>query len=525
MEWITTPNEQDHSIPARLLKIGHGRPLAQQILSLLVFGLAWYMLIAHLSPHWATNSQYTFGWLVPFLCAYLFLLRWRTRPPARIARLAVASRAFWGIGFCLLPTWLIAQANPDWRLIGWILAVEIVALSLCTIYILGGSSWLGHFAFSICFILVSVPWLSAVEKSVIDGLTQAATVVAVASLNLFHIAAVQHGNVIEVKTGMLGVDEACSGIRSLQATMVVSLFFGEVYRASALRRVALIFGGALIAFLCNVGRFFVLGAVAAKDGLESISIWHDPLGAAVLAVCLLLVWALARLLSGSPQKFSRSKEAPATTFPWRLTSGLGLWILLTLVGTEFWYRIHETPAKAQWSVQWPAHEKDFSDVNLSDLEASLLGCDSETAAQWTSGDGSRWTAFFFKWAKGPARSRILAGMHRPETCLPAAGYQLRQDRGTFTVQANGLMIPFHALTFEDAGQQVYVYHCLWEDRSKPSAGFSTGDVWNRFARLELVLRGERNLGQQVLEIVITGYHTPEEAETAFRQHVEAMIQT
>ena len=43
-------------------------------------------------------------------------------------------------------------------------------------------------------------------------------------LNLFHIAAAQQGNVIQVKTGWLGVDEACSGIRSLQAILLFRCF-------------------------------------------------------------------------------------------------------------------------------------------------------------------------------------------------------------------------------------------------------------------------------------------------------------
>ena len=51
------------------------------------------------------------------------------------------------------------------------------------------------------------------------------------------------------------------------------------------------------------------------------------------------------------------------------------------------------------------------------------------------------------------------------------------------------------------------------------------DPWTRLARFETVLLGERNLGQQVLEIVIFGYATPQEAEAALRRDVEAMIQT
>jgi exosortase len=524
MECTTRASDKERSRAEGLSKSRPRRAAVQHLLPLMVFGALWCMLVALLSPQWSANPQYGFGWLVPFLCAYLFLLRWRTRPPAQLAHSAMAKRVFWATGFSLLPTWLVAQANPDWRLIGWILAIEVVALSLCAVYIVGGRSWLGHFAFSISFIFISVPWLSAVEKLVIEGLTQAATVVAVASLNFCHIAAAQHGNIIEVSTGMLGVDEACSGIRSLQATIVVSLFFGEVYRVSAVRRVVLVFGGALIAFLCNVGRFSVLGAVAAKDGLESISKWHDPLGVAVLVLCLLLVWGAARLISGPRPNILRSKASPTTAFPWRLALSLGGWILLTLAGTEFWYRTHETGGKLQWSVAWPFNERNFSEIKLSELETSSLGCDEERAAEWTKGDDRHWMAFFFQWAEGPARSRILARMHRPENCLPAAGYKLRQDRGTLTVQAKNLLIPFHSLDFENEGEQVYVFFCLWEDRSKQPDRPRNREVWTRFARIESVLRGERNLGQQVLEIVISGYHTPEEAEAALRRHVGSMIQ-
>jgi hypothetical protein len=39
-----------------------------------------------------------------------------------------------------------------------------------------------------------------------------------------------------------------------------------------------------------------------------------------------------------------------------------------------------------------------------------------------------------------------------------------------------------------------------------------------------VLLGERNLGQQVLEIVVLGYNTLEEAEAALRRDAGAMIQ-
>jgi exosortase/archaeosortase family protein len=324
---------------------------------------------------------------------------------------------------------------------------------------------------------------------------------------------------------LLGMDEACSGIRSLQATLMISLFFGELYRASKLRRVALVLGGALIAFMCNIGRTFLLSAVAANSGIEAIANWHDPLGIAILVICLLLVWGFAHLISGPLPNIPVSKIPAALPFPWRLVSGLGAWVLLTLGGVEVWYRVHETKDTRHWSIAWPVYKKDFSNLSISKRETDALACDTGRGAEWANEDGSRWTVFFFTWAEGPARSRILARMHRPENCLPAAGYKLRQDRGAIAVKAKGLMIPFRALDFEYAGNQVYVFYCLWEDRSKQSDRPRIRDEWTRFAKLESVLLGERNLGQQVLEIAIFGYNNPEEAEAALYRDVAAMIQT
>ena len=69
----------------------------------------------------------------------------------------------------------------------------------------------------------------------------------------------------------------------------------------------------------------------------------------------------------------------------------------------------------------------------------LLG-DEHCAASWTKRDGSRWTALFFKWDAGPPRSRILARLHRPENCLPAAGYKLQADRGDLAQQSLEILI-------------------------------------------------------------------------------------
>ena len=492
-----------------------------RILPLVVFSALWCLLIKHLSVHWAINPQYSFGWFGPLICAYLFLIRWISRPAAEPANWRGAKWFFWIAGFAFLPTWLVEQPNPDWRLISWLLTLEIVILSVSAIYFLGGRSWLGHFAFCICLVCAVVPWPVAAETFLIQGLTQIATSVTVEALNLFNIPALQHGNVVEVKTGLLGIDEACSGIRSLQATLMVSLFFGELYRATWQRRVLLVLFGLIIAFLCNVGRTFLLCWVAAKDGIESLSKWHDPAGFTILGICFVVLWGLARLLFGNLPRLQSSTESAPRPFPRGLMIGLSTWLLVSVLGTEVWYRAHEGEEARPWSFEWPVTKEHFSELAIPDA----IG-DERRAASWTDVDGSRWTAFFFKWAAGPPCSRILARMHRPENCLPAAGYKLLLDRGTITIKVKELCIPFHALEFDYNGQQVHVFHCVWQDRREAGEPLRTRDYWDhRLVGLESVLLGERNLGQQTLEIVIFGYSTPEEAESALRRKMGDLIKT
>lgn len=494
---------------------------SQRILPFVVFGGLWYLLTAHLSLHWATNPQYSFGWFGPALGGYLFCIRWFSRPPTGSASSRRAKCVFWVAGIAFLPTWLVEQANPDWRLVSWLLTMEIVILSLCAIYFSGGKAWLRHFVFSICFIFAVVPWPSEAEVFITQGLMQAAASITVTALSLFNIPALQNGNVIEVRTGTLGIDEACSGIRSLQATLMVSLFLGELYRTSGRRRVVLVLSGILLAFLCNVGRTFLLCWVAAQNGVESVSKWHDPAGVTILAICFCALWGLAHLLPGALRGLQPSSRSAPMPLPRTLVIGLASWLVFTLVGTELWYRSHETGETRQWSFRWPVMKDHFSDVAISEA----LG-DARRGASWMESDGSSWIAYFFKWAPGPPTTRIFARMHRPEICLPAVGYKLRVDRGTIAIRAKELIIPFHSMDFDYEGRQVYVFYCLWQDRRKAGEQPRIPERWDhRIIGLESVLFGERNLGQQSLEIVISGYATPEEAEGALRRELETLIQT
>ena len=60
------------------------------------------------------------------------------------------------------------------------------------------------------------------------------------------VPALQTGSTIELASDQVGVDEACSGIRSLHAALMVSLLLGELFFLRPRSRVILLGGGVIL---------------------------------------------------------------------------------------------------------------------------------------------------------------------------------------------------------------------------------------------------------------------------------------
>lgn len=490
-----------------------------------VLGALWLILIDQLRLNWSTNPQYSYGWLVPFLAAYLFWQRWLTRPAAtRPAFLAFAGLAAALLALAFFPTRLVREASPEWSTVSWALALEVVGLTLAALVYMGGWRTMRHFAWPIGFFLVAVAWPLRFETALTQSLMRHLAGITAEIVSWAGVSAMQDGNLIRLPTGVVGVDEACSGVRSLQSMFMAALFLGELHRLAWLSRLALLVVGLGLALFFNILRALLLVSVAAHSGLPELSKWHDPAGFSILVLSFIVLCFAVRFFP-KPAGFHSPSHAPDwRPLPTTLIILLGSWLVLTEIATEAWYRSHETGTaqKLAWKIRWPESAPQFQDIPVNANVRSLLAYSEGREAAWREPDGSRWLTFFFKWY--PARtSTISARQHRPEVCLPANGRTMRAELAPQIVPVGELQIPFRTYIFEDNGRPLYVFFCLWEVANRDTRQAGWRQDYTTASRLQRVWMGQRNLGQQSLEVILSGPDSPEEAAALFRRQMAALL--
>jgi exosortase len=495
------------------------------------------------------------------------------------------------VGFALL--WFVArwlhEANPIWRLTSWVLALEVVGLTLFVLRLLPGTGiqnsasgfQLSAFSFSgfvfpISFFLVAVPWPSGLENLLTQSLMQANVNVTTELLTFLGIPALQKGNVIEIATGLVGVDEACSGIRSFQATFMISLFLGELYRLAVLRRSVLCLSGFALAFLFNIGRTLLLVYVASREGIGAIAKWHDPAGVLILLGCFCGLWLIAVILrradgqrrktedrqqkatipelkieGGNQEPEARARKSeisppasvlrpPSSAFRFLISNVefsklvfpislfLAIWFLITEAAVQWWYRSHEQSAGAQpnWSLNLGDANSGYTRINIPLNILGQFNADESMQARWREPNGPAWQLFYFRWLPVPSLKRRvavqLAKTHGPETCLPAAGMKLKADLGVVRLRVGELDLALQEFEFTaEGGRPLHVFYAIYEDATGGTVLANRRQ--DSAARLAAAVAGSRNCGQRFLEIAVSGYDDPAGARAGVAEQLARII--
>ena len=476
---------------------------------------------------WTYDESYHYGWVVLPLALYLFSLRWRDRPVPG----AVAGGWWLGLGGVFLAlaypaVWLVREANPEWRLLSIALALLAVLAALLHLGALGGRAWVRHFLGPVLFFLTAVPWPSVLEKAVAASLMPTNAAIALEALHWINIPAIRSGHLITLPGGTLGVEEACSGIRSLQSTLMMAGFLGELYLLRISARGLLLACGLAFALCTNVLRTVGLSALAAREGLAAAHDWHDAAGYLALGANVLGLFGLtARFCRGAaarPVAGGVGLEArPSSAAVLRGAGLCGAGLLLMFPLTGWWYGRRETASLPPWHLVAPLAEPGYRPVPIDDRTALMLRHTFGWSARWNSRTGQSLQGFYFEWGPGRVPPENM-NVHLPGGCLGAIGIDFVEEYAPLEVELAGHRYQARHLRFEREGRPLQLLYLVAEDSMalQPTPGAFD---FSYQRRLQSVLQGRRNPGQRLVEIGLWSEPSQAAARVAFAGFLEAWL--
>jgi len=260
------------------------------LLAVLGFLVLLYAGIARaLAVQWADDPNYNHGFLVPLLAGWLVFER-------REKLQALAARPWLGgVTVLLAGCFLLVLGRIGAELFLQRISFVVVLYGLVLLAL--GSAFARVLAFPLAFLVFMVPLPEIVLNAVAFPLQLFAARTAELCLFTLGIPVLREGNVIELAQTTLQVAEACSGIRSLQALLTLSVLYAWLTQRALWKRTLLVLAAVPIAVATNALRVSGTGILAHYYGTEvAHGFYHGFAGWLTFVVAFLVLLAFGALL-------------------------------------------------------------------------------------------------------------------------------------------------------------------------------------------------------------------------------------
>ncbi len=412
-------------------------------------------------------------------------------------------------------------------IVTWLIALFPVVLTLAICWLAGGRSLFAAELFPVLFFLTAVPWPPRFEQPITAGLMNTVAAATTMLLHLCGISAQTAGGAITLRNGVVGITEACSGIRSLQSGIMFGLAMGEWFWLRPLKRVALLLIAIALALGTNLIRTFVLSLQAEWHGIAAVEKIHDLTGSLVVTAMVVAIWLCGRLLRGRQPSPDYGLAGATTTAPFGFAKMAERWSAFTrnftggLAGTAAALLIAGIlgVAAAQiTSARLEARDRtqtraffslrDDGDVALSRIE---LPRDVWDELHPSSGEAIRVRdprlgyaeSYHFFWKPSPWNRFVL--VHRPDICMPGVGWQSAGGPEPVTVNLSGRDVQLYVFRFHRGEIEALQLWGVWRNGDPVPLDYQPDQVLRAAAAPPaLNLEGKRRSATEIVSCVIAG---------------------
>jgi exosortase len=259
-------------------------------LSMAAFAFLYRAVLAKLVYDWINDGNYSHGFLIVPVAAYLV---WERRK--KLTATAIQPSV---VGLVLLVGSLAT-------LIAGILGAELFLSRVSMIGVLAGvvlftTGWryLRVLMFPLAFLLLMIPIPAIIFNEIAFPLQLLASKGAELTLSTAHIPVLREGNIIVLANTTLEVAEACSGIRSLISLVTLAIIYGYFTDDRIWARVVLTLSAIPVAVAANAARVAGTGVAAHYYGPEAAEgFFHTFSGWILFVVAFVMLFTIQKVLS------------------------------------------------------------------------------------------------------------------------------------------------------------------------------------------------------------------------------------
>lgn len=495
-----------------------------------LFGLGmWGWAIWSCAEHWEANPNYSYGWAVPLLGAGFALRQYWRLPKAAVES---APHQHFGPAFQIIFGAVIAAvvfALEYWReqmwhpvIVLWSICLLVVLSTLGLFRFYGGYQLARTELFPVLFLLTAVPWPPRFEQPITLALMKWVASATTELLHWFGIEAQTSGGAIALSSGLVGITEACSGVRSMQAGIMFGLAMGEWFLLRPLRRVALLAVALFLAMGTNLIRTLILSFQAHRHGLQSLDQVHDLIGNVMITALIVAIWIAGKLLASGERPMSGEsiKErlrslrlmGPAAPVFRTLSCGFLIGIISARVVTariEAQDQTQKTPffaSKADNSNQRRLLSRDI----VNELHPTTAEYIHRGDAGLPRGEAD---CFHFFWKPSPWNRFLL--VHRPDICMPGIGWAQTASPKAVDVQLSGQSVRCQLFRFQRGNVYALELWGVWRNGEPVSIDYEAAQVLGAVpAPPSLHFEGKRHSATEIVACTVIADNAAPADDTA-----------
>jgi len=443
------------------------------ILPLLCGGLFLILIwrvVAMLSVVYRLNADFSHGFLIPILVGYM---AWNEREKWFLLKNQSSVLGYglliMGALLVILGLWYDISVAIGQLIPAFICGTGVVFCIAGFVAITKGIAGLNLFSFPILYLFFAVPIPELLANRVVIPLKMLVTKLSVIWLHIVRIPVEQHGNVLHLSNAVLGVADACSGIRSLWVLMAMAAMLGYISKCNKLK----------ILLLCGISvPVAILGNFIRIAGTAMLIAWinpeyaegsvHEMVGLFAFAISMGILFLASKLANFENFESEKTdKETPAdkksannpnynTTKPAAAVATILLLVVILLQIVINHYHMETATIKRIPLAKLARTISGYNLIsarNISEAERVQLQPSDDRIMVYAKDGSEAIDLSLMFWE--PARTRMCRGVahpHSPDVCMPSQGWK-KVEQFCEDIKVKGIDNEIVSIRFYTQGNQ------------------------------------------------------------------------